>query len=321
MHNGPTLVTGGSGFAGLHLLTHLAGLGATDLHAWSGPGSQARPTSDAVTWRGVDLVNAASVDRAIAEIRPKRLYHLAGATHVGSSWQRPTSFLETNVRGAHFLLDAVRRHTPTCRVVVVTSGMIYRTSADDRRAVSEDAPVGPTSPYAFSKFAEDQLALHAAAADDLDIVVARPFNHTGPGQSADFAASSFAKQVASIEAGLAAPTIAVGNLDAARDFSDVRDVVDAYAALMTRGRRGVAYNIASGTAITMREVLDQLIALSSVPVSITTDPTRMRPADIPWMAGDATRLTTDTGWTPRIPLASTLSDLLTYWRRVLAPAR
>ncbi len=321
MHsNGPTLVTGASGFAGLHLLTHLAGMGATDLHAWSRSGTPVHAT-DAAAWRAVDLVDAGGVDRAIAETQPRRVYHLAGATHVGASWQRPTSFLETNLWGTHILLDALRRHVPACRIVVVTSGMIYRMSADDRRAVTEETPMGPTSPYAFSKFAEDQLALHAAAADDLDIVVARPFNHTGPGQSADFAASSFAKQVASIEAGLVSPTISVGNLDAARDLSDVRDVVAAYVALMGRGRRGTAYNIASGSAIVMRAVLDQLIALSSVPVTITIDPARMRPADIPWMAGDASRLSTDTDWTPRIPLASTLSDLLSYWRHTLAQAQ
>ncbi|OYV99100.1 MAG: hypothetical protein B7X11_05600, partial [Acidobacteria bacterium 37-65-4] len=139
-------------------------------------------------WRAVDLLNAPAVNQAIAETQPTAIYHLAGAAHVGASWGRSTAHLETHVLGTHHLLEAVRIHAPACRVLVVSSGMIYR---PQDQAVGEDAPLGPVSPYALSKLAQDQLALHAAVHDDLDIVVARPFNHIGPGQSPTFAASSF----------------------------------------------------------------------------------------------------------------------------------
>lgn len=315
MHNGPTLVTGASGFAGKHLLDNLTAGGTGDVHAWSRPGGQPSVPRPGVQWRAVDVLNADSVHQAIADSSPTCIYHLAGAAHVGASWQPSSAHLQVHVRGTHHLLDAVRRQAPECRVLVVSSGMIYRSRPGDPRPFTEDAPVGPASPYALSKLAEDQLALHAAAADQIDVVVARPFNHIGPGQSPDFAASHFAKQIAAIEAGRAAPTLSVGNLDAARDLSDVRDVVAAYVALMQRGHRASPYNVATGVAVSMREVLDRLLALSTARVTLTTDPTLMRPSDIPWMAGDATRLRRDTGWAPTRGLDQTLTDLLAHWRQ------
>jgi len=318
MNDGTILVTGASGFVGAHLLDQLGALSPmATIHAWSRPGGPSPSDTSQVQWRSVELINADAVTDAVAESRPARVYHLAGAAHVGASWGRSTEHLETHVLGTHHLLEAIRRHAPTCRVIVVSSGMIYRSQ---NHAVTEASPLGPASPYALSKLAEDQLALHAAAHDGLDIVVARPFNHIGPGQSPDFAASSFARQIALIEAGARPATIAVGNLETARDLTDVRDVAAAYIALMRDGQRGTAYNVCRGKTVVMRDLLDRLLAMSTVTVTLEQDVTRLRPNDLPFLAGDASRLQADTGWSPQIPLQQTLADLLDFWRRTLARA-
>ena len=318
MLQGSTLVTGAAGFAGAHLLNHLSrATPSRILHGWARSSARSGATSANVQWSSVDMLDGAAVHRAIADAPPTEVYHLAGASHTGASWQHPAAYLEIHVSGTHHLLEAVRAHAPTCRVLVISSGMIYR---PQDHPVNEDAALGPVSPYALSKLAEDQLALYAAAHDDLDVVVARPFNHIGPGQAPTFAASSFARQIAEIECGAKPATIAVGNLDAARDISDVRDVVGGYAALMRSGRTGAAYNVCRGQAVRMFDLLDQLLALSSSRVELVQDPARLRPNDLPFLAGDPARIRTETGWSAQIPLQQTLTDLLDHWRRTLAAA-
>ena len=317
MTNGTTVVTGATGFAGAHLLDQLCQGDVAHVEAWSRPGGQPANRASGVRWRSVNLLNAGEVMAAIADSRPTQVYHLAGLAHLGRSWLKSVAHLETNVLGTHHLLEAIRLHAPACRVLVVSSGMIYR---PQNHPLTEDAPLGPVSPYALSKLAEDQLALHAAMHDGLDIVVARPFNHIGPGQSPDFAASSFAYQIAKIEAGASPATIAVGNLETARDLTDVRDVVAAYGALMRTGRRGTAYNICRGTTVLMSDVLTGLLAMSTAQVTLEQDAAKLRPNDLPFVAGDASRLRADTGWSPRIPLHQTLADLLNFWRGTLTRA-
>ena len=319
MQSGSTLVTGAAGFAGAHLLKHLSRTAPNQpLQGWARTISRPSDTHANIHWCGVDMLDAAAVSRAIAAHPPSEIYHLAGASHTGASWQRPAAYLEIHVSGTHHLLEAVRAHAPACRVLVVSSGMIYR---PQDYAVTEEAPLGPVSPYALSKLAEDQLAIYAAQHDDLDIVVARPFNHIGPGQAPTFAASSFARQIAEIECGAKPASIAVGNLEAARDLTDVRDVVAAYTALMRLGRRGIGYNVCRGEAVRMSALLDQLLALSNTQVQLEQDAERLRPNDIPFLAGDPTRIHTETGWTPQIPLKQTLTDLLNHWRASLADTR
>lgn len=319
MPRGSTVVTGAAGFAGAHLVALLAHDTADRrLEGWARSSTRPATLAPGVTWRGADLLDADAVSRAVAEAQPAEIYHLAGASHTGASWKQPAAYLEIHVRGTHHLLDAVRRHAPSCRVLIISSGMIYR---PQDHPVAEDAPLGPVSPYALSKLAEDQLARYAAKNDDLDIVVARPFNHIGPGQAPTFAASSFARQIAEIERGVTAPCIAVGNLDAARDISDVRDVVAAYVALMQKGATATAYNVCRGETVTMSALLDQLIARSSVSVTLTRDAARLRPNDVPFLAGDPSRIRATTGWCASTPLGTTLTDLLDYWRRALADAR
>lgn len=304
-----TLVTGGSGFAGGHLLDRLAGQDA--IAGWHRPGSPTPARWPAVSWRGVDLLDRAGVAREIAALEPARIYHIAGAPHVDQAWHNVRPHLETNVLGTHHVLDAVRRLERPCRVLVVTSAMIYQSSAE---AVTEDDPLEPSTPYGMSKLAQDQLALRAAAEDHLEVVVARPFNHAGPRQDPGFVISSFARQIASVEAGLSRPEIVVGNLDAERDFTDVRDVVAAYEHLMSGGRTSTPYNVCSGRAIRVGDLLDELVRLARLKIDVIVDRAKLRPSDTPRIVGDATRIKNDVGWTPGIPITRLLEDTLDWWR-------
>ncbi|MGE0446209.1 MAG: GDP-mannose 4,6-dehydratase [Vicinamibacterales bacterium] len=289
------LVTGAGGFAGGHLVELLKQRGPVT--GW--------------TRRDVDLLDRDAVHRAVAALRPTHVYHCAGSPHVSGSWEDSATPLASNVIGTHHLLEALSAARCRARVVVVGSALVYAPSA---RALTESDPLGPSSPYAVSKLAQEQLALRAVAEDDLEVIVARAFNHIGPRQSAGFAASSFARQIARIEHGEAAAVIRVGNLEAQRDLTDVRDTVAAYAALMEHGRSDECYNVASGVPRSIRAVLDALVARARTHVSVEVDPARMRPNDTPVLLGDAVKLRNATGWTPQIPFERTIDDLLDYWR-------
>ena len=237
--------------------------------------------------------------------------------HVADSWRDTTRVLEGNVLATEHLLDAIRRARLTCRVLLPGSAAVYATTSD---LITEEHPRAPASPYALSKLGQEELALRAVREDHLDVVITRSFNHTGPRQTPDFATPSMARQIALIEAGAMEPVIKVGNLDARRDFTDVRDVVRAYVALMASGSSGTVYNVGSGVARSIRSVLDALIARSKVPVRIESDPARMRPNDVPVLAANTSRLVRATGWQPRISFDQMLDDLLTYWRGLTSAA-
>ena len=237
------LVTGAAGFAGSHLVDALLADGATVV-GWHRPGSRPgiQPT---VRWAPVDILDWDAVARGLAAAQPDVVFHCAGSAHVGSSWRDSLTPLETNVLGTHFLLDAMRRAGRPARVVVTGSALVYRVSTE---ALSEDAPVGPSSPYGISKLAQEMAALRAAADDGIPVVVARPFNHAGPRQDPSYVTASFARQIALAEAGRGPGVIVVGNLEARRDLTDVRDTVRAYRALAQRGVPGRVYNVCGGQA-------------------------------------------------------------------------
>ena len=304
--SGLPLITGASGFAGGHLLQRLVSQGSA-AHAWGHRKLPATTASSGVTWSAVDLLDRAAVRRALAAATPSLIYHCAGAADVQGAWHAPASALRVNALGTHHLLEAARELGLGCRIVVTGSAMVYR---PQQTALTEDAPVGPATPYGVSKLAQEMTAAAAA----LPALLVRPFNHAGPGQSASYATSAFAQQIADIEAGRREPVLHVGNLDARRDITDVRDTVRAYQALAEMGRPGVPYNVCSGRAHAMRSLLDILLSFARVRVRVEIDPARLRPSDNPVILGSHARLTRDTGWTPAIPIEQTMSDLLQHWR-------
>jgi GDP-4-dehydro-6-deoxy-D-mannose reductase len=309
----PTLITGATGFAGGHLLDRLAE--RAEIVAWHRPGSPARRHGRHLTWRPVDLLDRAAVSHAIEDVRPSRIYHVAGAPRVDTTPDGIVPQLRTNVMGTHHLLEAVRRLDRPCRVLVVSSGLVYQPGD---RPLAEDAPCIPANPYGVSKLAQDQRSLNAWKDDGIDVVVARPFTHIGPRQDPSFSISSFARQIALIEGGRARSPIQVGNLNPRRDLTDVRDVVAAYELLMDKGAPGRPYNICSGVPLRIGDVLEQLIALSKVPVEVVVDPDRLRAADPAALIGDPSRIRSEIGWRPGMALARTLRDTINWWRQEAA---
>jgi GDP-4-dehydro-6-deoxy-D-mannose reductase len=257
----------------------------------------------------MDLLDRPAVTSALAEMRPSVIYHCAGVAHVGEAWTAPARALEVNALGTHHLLEGVRDARLTCPVLVTSSALVYRPST---RPLSEDDPIGPADPYGVSKLAQEMLALGAQHAP---VFVARPFNHAGPRQASSYSTSSFARQIAGIEAGRSAPVLRVGNLESRRDITDVRDTVRAYVTMVDRGRPGRPYNVCSGQAYRVRDLLDVLVGLSRVPIAIEVDSARLRPSDTPVVAGNRARISSETGWIPEISIEQTLADLLNYWRQ------
>jgi len=322
---GPSLITGATGFAGGHLLERLIAHGET-VHAWghtaqslssetAAAGLSRRSAegakADSVTWRAVDLLDRAAVREALDAARPSIVYHCAGFAHLQDAWRHPGRALRVNVLGTHHLLEAVRDAGLSCRILITGSAQVYRPCTTD---ITEDAPIGPDNPYGISKLAQEMMA----AASPIPAWLVRPFNHAGPRQSPAYATSAFAQQIAAIEAGRREPVLHVGNLDAQRDITDVRDTVRAYHAIAGSGQLSRPYNVCSGQTHTMRRLLDILLSLAQVRVRVEIDPARLRPSDNPVILGSHARLTADTGWTPVIPIEQTLADLLEHWRRATA---
>jgi GDP-4-dehydro-6-deoxy-D-mannose reductase len=291
------LVTGARGFVGRYLVEHLETAGA-EVTGWGR--------------EHVDLLDRRSVWRAMADLRPSVVYHCAGAAHVGQSFSNIADTLAANVLGTHHVLDALRVTGVRARVLITGSSLVYRQSD---RALREDDPTGPATPYAVSKLAQEMLGQRSIREDRQQVLLTRPFNHTGPRQDPTYAAPTFAQQIALIEKGRMRPEIVVGNLDASRDLHDVRDTVRAYTAIVERGEPGRVYNVCSGQAVRIRDVLNRLVSMSRVPVTVTVDPDRYRPSDNLMLWGDRSRIETELGWKPEIPLDRTLADLLDYWRK------
>ena len=306
------LITGAAVFAGSHLIDLFAADGV-ETTAWHRPGGSAPAARPGVTWEAVDLLDRAQVEAAVTRRPPAAVYHCAGEAHVGRAWDHTASTFAINVRGTHFLIDALRTAGRRVPMFVPSSAMTYR-PADV--PLTESHPQVPASPYGVSKLAQELLAVRAVS-DGVDACIARAFNHVGPRQDPSFAASGFAKQIAEMESGVRAPEIVVGNLQARREITDVRDTVRAYRAILERGRPGRPYNVCSGQAIPIAEVVDRLVAQARVRVTVRVDPARFRPNDLPLVQGDPTRVREELGWTPHIPLDDTLRTLLDYWRSVI----
>jgi GDP-4-dehydro-6-deoxy-D-mannose reductase len=314
------LITGITGFAGGHLAEALLGDADAQLHGigrredWP---PEWRQLAGRARLHACDLTDRNNLAALVNDLRPEQIYHLAGYAHAGRSIGEPDAAWSGNLGATRSLYEAVAESGQPVRMLFVGSGMVYGNVGAEDRPHTESAPLMPATPYAASKAAADLLSYQFTRAPGLDIVRVRPFNHIGPRQSPEFAVAHFAKQIAAIENGRQPPVLETGNLEAQRDLSDVRDIVAAYVLLMQRGQTGAVYNAATGRAISMRLVLDHLLARARLPITVRQRASLVRAAEPPAICGDATRLRREIGWQPRFSLEQTLDDTLEYWRSVV----
>jgi len=310
------LITGIGGFVGFHLAEYL--LEHTNLQVWGldlVEGRAARLRSGVILHVGDMLLNLPALQDLFVATKPDYIFHLAAQAFVPASWADPWSTLENNIRGQlNVLLAAIALGTYP-RVLAVGSADEYGIVTAEELPIRESNVLRPNSPYAVSKVTQDMLGYQYYASHKLPVVRVRPFNHIGPGQSPAFVTSDFAKQIAEAEAGLREPVMRVGNLEARRDFSDVRDVVRGYHLAITRGEAGEVYNLGAERSYSIRKVLDTLISFSLIPVTVEQDPARLRPSDVPEILADCTKFRSLTGWRAEIPLEQSLKDILDYWRQ------
>jgi GDP-4-dehydro-6-deoxy-D-mannose reductase len=309
------LITGISGFVGSHLAEYLLGSGD-----WEVAGTVFGPYGNIADLCGHLELYPAELSRLdvmifiLEQARPDVIFHLAAQPLVSASRRDPWGTLESNIRMQLNVLEGVAQIKPECRVLVVGSSEEYGLVSAQDLPIDEETPLRPLSPYALSKVAQDLMGLQYFLTHKLHVIRVRPFNHIGPRQRTGFVAPDLASQVAAAEAGLQEPVLEVGNLEARRDFSDVRDVIRAYVQLVTGGEPGQVYNIGAGESHSVEELLTTLLSMSRVPIEVRQDPDRMRPSDTPEVVCDATRLRECTGWRTTIPFERSLRDVLDYWR-------
>jgi GDP-4-dehydro-6-deoxy-D-mannose reductase len=276
---------------------------------------ETQPQEPRLRLRYADLRDPQGVQALISEVQPDHIFHLAAQSFVPASFADPWDTLHNNIRAQLNLLEAVRRLGREARILVIGSNEEYGAPKPEELPLTEESSLRPNNPYAVSKVAQDFLGLQYHLAHGMPVVRVRPFNHTGPGQSSRFVVPAFASQIARIEAGLQDPLMKVGNLDAARDFTDVRDIVRAYHLAVTRGEPGDVYNLASGQPRAVQGLLEMLLSYSRAEIRVERDPDRYRPVDVPSVYGSAEKFSQRTGWEPQIPFEQTLQDVLQYWRK------
>ena len=307
-----SLIVGGAGFVGGYLTECLLGRG-DEVAITKLPGEI--PHTDKAPAYDLDILDKDAIADLLLRLRPDRICHLAALASVALCWKNPALAIDVNVKGCVNLLDAVRGipdYSP--RILVVGSGEEYGFIRPEDVPIDEETALRPGNIYAATKAAQNLLCGIYARAYKMDVVMVRAFNHIGPEQAPIYVVADFCRQVARIEKGLQPPVMRVGNLSAKRDFSDVRDVVRAYALLLESGRAGETYNIGSGSAISIDGLLAMILSHSTADISVEVDPARLRPSDVPVIAADTAKLRRDTGWQPEIPLDETIARTLDYWR-------
>lgn len=317
------LITGATGFVGSHLIEYIQQHEGATIYGAKRRRSdmqQVETVKGRVEWVEMDITDAHSVRAVLKEVQPERIFHLAAQSFVPTSWRSPQETFSVNAIGTVNVLEAARDLDLCTRVHVAGSSEEYGLVRLEETPITEDNPLRPQSPYGVSKVAADLFCQQYHRSYGIHVVVTRAFNHTGPRRGEVFATSNFAKQIVEIEKGIRSPVIYVGNLDTMRDFTDVRNTVWAYWLALEKGKAGEVYNICSEKAISMQEMLDQLLELSTVDkgeITVTADPKRMRPSDVPLLLGNCSKFKQQTGWTCTIPFEQTLNDLLDYWRKRL----
>lgn len=313
------LITGASGFAGIYLAEHLLAKNEYEIYGtYHSPESlEKSPIKYKIAFHQVDLQQKEQIVSLIKDVRPDLIFHLAAQAHVPTSFKDPIQTFHANIDSEVYLLEALREENLLeTKVLIVGSAEEYGYVQPNELPVNELTPLRPANPYSVSKIAQDYLAVQYTISYKMPLIRVRPFNHIGPGQKTGYVVSDFAKQIADIEKGKSEPVIKVGNLEAKRDFTDVRDMVKAYPLILEKGQPGEVYNIGAGVSHKIQEVLDILLSLATVKISVEVDPNKLRPSDIPEIVCDNTKITTATGWKPTIPFEQTIKDILDYWRNI-----
>ncbi|MBI1881384.1 MAG: GDP-mannose 4,6-dehydratase [Chloroflexi bacterium] len=308
------LITGVTGFAGGHLAQTLLDCGDEVFGVARDPGQGLEHLSQELTPVIADMRDPLVVGRLLSEIRPEAIYHLAAQAFVPTAWTNPWMTLENNIRPQLNILATMVRQKSNARLLIVASNEVYGQVQSSELPVKEDTPLRPNNPYGVSKVAQDMLGLQYYLSHGLNVLRVRAFNHIGPRQSPVFVAASFAKQIAEIEAGLVEPTLRVGNLEAKRDFTDVKDVMQAYMLLVLHGDPGKAYNVGTGEAHSIQSLLEILLSYTHVEIKVEPDPSLMRPSDVPIIYADNSKLRAKTGWAPIYKFEDSLRQVLEYWR-------
>jgi GDP-4-dehydro-6-deoxy-D-mannose reductase len=318
------LITGVAGFVGRHLIQYLT---REDNHQILGldikldnfiSSSDCNKVKSKIKTLEVDLANSKKVLSIIDEFKPQYVYHLAAQSSVSYSWDNPIDTFKINVFGGVNILESLKETQANCRVLMVCTAEEYGEMEDSSKAITEDSKIYPSNPYAISKSALDFLSTTYHKAYNLEVFVSRSFNHIGPGQSERFVASDFAKQIAEIENGIREPIVMVGNIGAARDFLDVRDVVKAYSFIVSKGKAGNVYNVCSGKKRKISDLLDILISLSTKSnIKVEVDRSKFRPVDVDSIYGSNAKLKRHTGWKADCRIEDSLKDTLDYWRGII----
>lgn len=309
------LVIGGGGFVGPYLVKHLHDDLGYEVSVTKTEKEQLQlPEAEIYD---CNILDKAQITKVLEVVRPDYIFHLAAQSSVSASWKNPAVTIDVNIKGGINVLDAIRELDYKPRTLLIGSGEEYGHIRQEDCPIKEDTVLRPGNIYAATKSCQNMLGSIYASAYDMDVVMVRAFNHIGPNQTPVFVVADFCKQVAEIEKGIKEPVMYVGNLSAKRDFTDVRDVVRAYALLVKEGVRGETYNVGAGHALAIQEILDRIISLSALKIEVQVDPDKLRPVDVPIIEPDISKINKRTGWKPEISLEQTLKETLEYWREQL----
>ncbi len=306
------LIIGAGGFVGSYLIDCLHDEFHMDVYATKLKGTELSHPSAQVY--DLDILSKEDLVELLYNIRPDYIFHLAAQSSVSVAWKNPMMTIDVNIKGSVNVMDAVRELYYKPRILVIGSGEEYGHIKEGETPISEETILRPGNIYAATKACQNMIGSIYAKAYDMEMMLVRAFNHVGPGQAPLFVVSDFCKQTAEIEKGMKEPVIHVGNLSARRDFTDVRDVVRAYALLVMKGTAGETYNVGSGNAMAIQDILDMIVGMSSADIAVEIDKNKIRPVDVPVIEADITKINRETGWKPVISIEQTIRETLDYWR-------